>query len=68
MCSTVLNKKENVAVVFKPAIPSTYQGYTVVNGDVSDERFLDPKGVIVGLKYKTPHGVTYTKNNFVVEI
>ena len=29
-------------------------GFKVINGDESDERFLDEKGVIVGLKYKRP--------------
>jgi hypothetical protein len=46
----------NVAVVFginknKP-MPETYNGRTVFNGDESDLRFLDPKGVIVGLYAK----------------
>lgn len=41
----------NVAVVFRK-IPVEYKGRTVVDGDVSDLRFLDPKGVIVGLKAK----------------
>jgi hypothetical protein len=33
-------------------LPSTYKGYTVIDGDKDDLRFLDPKGVIVGLRYK----------------
>jgi hypothetical protein len=33
-------------------IPSSYKGFEVVNGDESDLRFLDKKGVIVGLKAK----------------
>jgi hypothetical protein len=41
----------NVAAVFKE-IPSTYIGRPVINGDDTDLRFLDPKGVIVGLKAK----------------
>jgi hypothetical protein len=41
----------NVAAVFKE-IPSTYIGRPVINGDETDLRFLDPKGVIVGLKAK----------------
>lgn len=61
-------QKANVAVVFKNTVPLSYKGFTVINGDLSDERFLDPKGVIVGLKYKTPKGVKYSKNKFVVEI
>lgn len=41
----------NVAVVFKN-VPETYMGRKVINGDISDLRFTDPKGVIVGLKAK----------------
>ena len=42
----------NVAVVFKKSLPDTYFGKTVINGDETDLRFLDPRGVIVGLKAK----------------
>lgn len=45
----------NVAMVFK-TIPTTYNGYEVINGDENDLRFLDPKGVVVGLKYKKSTG------------
>lgn len=41
----------NVAVVFNE-LPKTYIGKPVIDGDKSDLRFLDPKGVIVGLKAK----------------
>lgn len=41
----------NVAAVFRN-VPETYIGRTVINGDETDLRFLDPKGVIVGLKAK----------------
>ena len=57
----------NVAVVFKNSIPDTYKGFKVINGDLSDERFLDEKGVIVCLKYKVPRGIKYETNKFVVE-
>jgi hypothetical protein len=67
-CETILkNNRANVTVVFKNSLPSVWNGYTVIDGDKSDERFLDPQGVIVGLKYKTPKGVKYTKNKFVVD-
>ncbi len=42
----------NVAWVFHGNLPETYLGYKVINGDETDLRHLDPKGVIVGLKYK----------------
>lgn len=41
----------NVAAVFHK-LPETYIGRPVINGDDTDLRFLDPKGVIVGLKAK----------------
>lgn len=47
----VIAKGYNVAVVFDE-LPETYMGKKVIDGDVHDLRFLDPKGVIVGLKQK----------------
>ncbi|MFZ9704415.1 MAG: GP88 family protein, partial [Bacilli bacterium] len=42
----------NVATVFgikkSQPMPETYEGMPVFNGDDSDLRFLDPKGVVVG--------------------
>jgi hypothetical protein len=48
----ILKMGGNVAVVFRKDLPTTYKGYQVVNGDVSDLRFLDPNNSIVGLKAK----------------
>jgi len=46
----------NVAMVFrtrdKEKLPKTYMGKKVISGDKNDLRFLDPKGVIVGLTMK----------------
>ena len=44
----------NMAVVFrhKDNIPATFKGFTVVDGDKDDLRFLDPKGVVVALYAK----------------
>jgi hypothetical protein len=46
----------NIAMVFgikkTDALPSEYLGLPVFNGDESDLRFLDPKGVVVGLYAK----------------
>ena len=41
----------NIAAVFA-TMPEKYLGKPVINGDESDLRFLDAKGVIVGLKAK----------------
>lgn len=51
----LLNKGFNVAFVFDK-IPALYNGFKVINGDLSDARFLDEKNVIVGLKYKKMTG------------
>jgi hypothetical protein len=39
-------------MVFRKSLPASYLGKQVVNGDETDLRFLDPKGVIVGLVEK----------------
>lgn len=49
---TVLAHGGNVAAVFSKALPAVWAGYPVVNGDQDDLRFLDPAGVVVGLKAK----------------
>ena len=49
---TILELGGNVAVVFRGSLPKTYLGYKVIDGDKSDLRFKDPKGVIVGLVEK----------------
>ena len=60
-----LNNGRNVAVVFnicklgnkgkchnkcKCPLPKIWNGYTVISGNDSDVRFMDPEGVIVGLR------------------
>ena len=52
-CLEVLKRGGNVAVVFRSkALPTHWQGFPVINGDENDLRFLDPKGVVVGLTAK----------------
>ena len=55
-CETLLKRNENIAMVFNVKkvedLPKTYKGYTVINGDETDYRPNDAKGVIVGLKWK----------------
>jgi hypothetical protein len=41
----------NIAMVFDQ-VPATYMGLPVIDADETDLRFLDPKGVIAGLKAK----------------
>ena len=49
--SKAMAKGMNVAAVFDE-VPETYMGKEVINADETDLRFLDPKGVIAGLKAK----------------
>jgi hypothetical protein len=52
----VLAKGNNVAVVFdvkaNKALPQQYMGYKVVDGDLTDFRPNDDKGIIIGLRFK----------------
>jgi len=47
-----LDKGMNVATVFRKDLPKFYKNVKVVSGDMNDLRFLDERGVIVGLKAK----------------
>ena len=55
-CTEILAKGHNVAMVFNVKkeidIPAMYKGFKVVNGDLTDYRVDDAKGIIVGLKWK----------------
>ena len=46
-----LREYVNIAVVFEK-LPDFYKGIKVINGDTTDNRFLDPANCIVGLKFK----------------
>ena len=53
---SAISQGYNIATVFgikkTLPMPETYNGLPVFNGDESDLRFLDPKGVVVGLYAK----------------
>jgi hypothetical protein len=55
-CIDTLEHGINVAVVFTTrrgeALPGTWNGFPVIDGDLHDCRFLDPAGVVVGLRAK----------------
>jgi hypothetical protein len=55
-CKALLNIGFNVAMVFNVKkeidLPAMYDSYKVVNGDLTDYRVDDSKGIIVGLKWK----------------
>jgi hypothetical protein len=34
-------------------LPKRFLGYPVIDGDLSDARFLDPKSTVIGLRFKS---------------
>ena len=50
-CTAILNKGFTVSAVFIDT-PNEYKGYEVLDGDLTDMRFLDKPGCIIGLKAK----------------
>lgn len=55
-CKDLLSKGHNIAIIFnikrESELPQTYENYNVVNGDLTDYRISDAKGIIIGLKWK----------------
>lgn len=55
-CKRLLSFGFNIAMIYRDSLPEVYKfcdmTFDVIDGDLHDLRFLDPKGVIVGLKYK----------------
>ena len=70
-CEAALKLGANVAVVFNTkkgeALPETWKGFPVFDGDDTDARFLDPKGgYVIGLRAKGQ--AKKDKTNFVVNV
>jgi len=55
-CKKLLSHGYNIAVVFDTKkgekLPNTFMGYPVIDGDLTDFRPNDEKGVVVGLRWK----------------
>lgn len=66
-CINMLNNGIRVAVVFKKNLPETFWGRKVIDGDKYDMRYLDEKGIIVGLKYKLTRKRPDKNSRFVVD-
>lgn len=62
----VVNTGVNMAVVFRNKLPDTFRGLRVIDGDKDDLRFLDPKGVVVGLLAKGR--AKHDDSGFVIDI
>lgn len=45
----IKNVSNNIAVVFRKALPEVFKGFKVIDGDKHDMRFLDETQVVVGL-------------------
>lgn len=62
--ASILAAGDNVAMPFDTprgaALPDSWHGYRVIDGDKSDERRNDPSGVVVGLRAK---GHEWKRNN-----
>lgn len=56
ICTQVLAKGKNVAVIFDTKkgqpLPETWNGFPVIDGDLTDYRPGDGAGVVVGLRFK----------------
>ena len=61
----VINSGMNAAAVFRDKLPEAFKGVPVIDGDKHDLRFLDPLGVIVGLKAKGK--AVYDQSGFVID-
>lgn len=65
MCEDMLKNGIRVAMVFND-VPETFMGYTVIDGDAYDMRYLDPNNVIVGLKFKRVKNKPNPMGKFVI--
>ena len=67
LCAAGYNVAIPFAVNRSDPLPRAYRGIRVVDGDASDLRFLDPRGVVVGLRSKvTKAGKAQATGRFVV--
>ncbi len=61
LCQHELERGQRCAVVFFARrqeaypFPRTWRGYDVIDGTTHNFRFMDPGGIIVGLRYLTPN-------------
>jgi hypothetical protein len=65
-CIEILKAGGNVAAVFRKELPSEWNGFPVINGDLHDLRFSDERGVVVGLKAKGK--AKYDESGFVIDL
>lgn len=67
LCKDMLDNNVRVAVVFSGKLPNVFIGHSVVNGDLYDMRYKEPKNVVVGLHYKRVRNKLQKDNKFVIQ-
>jgi len=67
LCEKMLKNNVRVAVVFNGELPDTFMNHEVINGDLYDMRYKEPKNVIVGLHYKKTRNKLDKNNKFVIQ-
>lgn len=65
---SALEHNYRVAVVFQgPDLPKYWHGYPVIDGDKYDMRYVDPQGVVAGLRFKrVRNNIDTTANPFII--
>lgn len=64
-CLQLLKAGIKVAMVFEK-VPTEFNGFKVIDGDLYDMRYKDEPGVIVGLKFKKVRSKPDESNTFVI--
>jgi len=71
-CKKILKSGGNVAIVYGTkkgkSLPNSWNGYPVIDGDLTDLRFLDAKGVVVGLRAKGKAQGKGSESGFVLAV
>jgi hypothetical protein len=69
-CEEILSSNlGRVAMVFEKNLPSSFNGFKVIDADAYDMRYNDAKGVICGLKFKKVRNKIDQKNNkFIISL
>jgi hypothetical protein len=64
ICKAHLECGGNVAVIFNGGLPEKWNGFKVIDGDLTDYRVNDGNGVVVGLKWKN---IANRENNEIIK-
>jgi len=64
-CMQLLKSGIKVAMVFEK-VPTEFNGFKVINGDLYDMRYKDEPGTIIGLKFKKVRSKPDATNTFVI--